>query len=104
MNLEELITFHKACDKAAHTPAMMKSHLDAIELLTTVLPPKSADIESLPGKPWNAHAVLHDVLNEIAIDAPIVVLWLGKDEFVRHRAACTNMESVWMMHQQLHKY
>lgn len=104
MNLQELIDFHKAGTKVAHTPAMLQTHMDAVEFLTALLPPKSADIESLPGKPWNAHAALHDVLNEVPIDAPIMILWLDKDTFVRYRAACTNMEGVWMMHHQLHKY
>lgn len=106
MNLEELINFHTKCaNLSKNAPGSMpQMHRDAVELLTTLLTPKSADIESLPGKPWNAHAVLHDVLNTVPIDTPLMVLWLDKDEFTRFRMSCTNMQSVWMMHQQLHKY
>lgn len=102
MNLEELINYHRA---KIGKGLSSETHKEAVELLTSLLPPpKSADIESLPGKPWNAHAVLHDVLNTVPIDAPLMVLWLDKDEFTRFRMSCSNMQSVWMMHQQLHKY
>lgn len=103
MNLQELIAFHKnnpTCDES-----LLNLHHEAVELLTTLLPPKkSADIETLPDIKWNAHAVLHDALNVIPMGAPTMVIWIDKEENVRHRACCTNMEGVWLLHQQLNKY
>jgi len=106
MNLQELIDFHaRLVNLSEHAPGSMhRLHKEAVELLTSLLPPASAQIESLPGRPWNAHAVLHDVLNEISMETPIMVMWLDKEEVTRHRAACTNMQAVWLLHNQLHKY
>jgi hypothetical protein len=64
---------------------------------------KSADIEVLPGRKWNAHAALAYAMNRAPMNAPLLVLWLDEDGDVRHAATTTNQEAVWMAQVAIHR-
>ncbi len=105
MNLQELIQWHSDMGEVVNIESVAAMHKEAVELLTTLLPPKkSADIEALPQIQWNAHAALHDALSIMPINAPCMVLWLDNEEDCRYRASCTNMQGIWLLHNQLKKY
>lgn len=64
----------------------------------------AADIDCLPGIPWNAHAALHDALNRCPQDASVLIVWTDKDcKHLYHSANSTNAISAWMLHYALNK-
>jgi len=57
----------------------------------------AAEIESLPGREWNAHAALHDALNRCGMDRPIVILWIEDDGRVCHSSSALRKDVLWML-------
>lgn len=59
-----------------------------------------AKIEGLPDIEWNAYAALHNALERMGINDPMITLWMDKDGVLHHTTNGTRMEIIYMLERE----